>query len=142
MGAGVDAPTFQNLPADCPGKAQGSCQSAGKMSAAPHIIEAPVPEGAGIVRMSRPGELGQVGVIHRVGVCVHDHGTQRSAGGFIVVQTGHDLWNIQFRPGRGSPVLFRRSASQKACDLLQVDGFPRREIVDHHADGCAVGFAE
>ena len=61
------------------------------MSAAPHIIEAPVPEGAGIVRMSRPGELGQVGVIHRVGVCVHDHGAQRRAGGFVVVQTGHDL---------------------------------------------------
>ena len=78
----MDAPSFQNLHADCARKAKRCGQPAGEMTAAAMVIRSLIFHPRRKIRMPRSGQILQFIIILRASICVFNHGTNRCAAGF------------------------------------------------------------
>ena len=142
MGGDLNALTGQNLQTDAAGDAQGRCQPAGEMSAAPHVLKAAVFHLGRVVRVGGPGRLLQKCIVLGAGVGVFNNRRQRRAAGDILHQPAEDLHLVGLPPGRGNSASAGGTALHKAPKLLPVHPLSGGQPVNADADGLRVGLAK
>ena len=112
------------------------------MTAAGSILVAAVFYLRGVVRVTGPGTVLQIGIISGTGVMVVYHRGNRSAAGMAVHQTGKKFGAIFFLSGGGPVILTGCPSVQKDLQSFQVYRKTRWNTVQGHADGRSVGLAE
>ena len=112
------------------------------MSAAPVVLESAVFHIGGVVRVSGSGDGLEVGIVAGAGVSVVDHSGYGSTAGEAVINAPQEFRLVLFLAGCGPVVLSGGPAVKKGLQFFKIHGKPRRNAVQHHADGGSVGLAE
>ena len=112
------------------------------MAAAGCVLEAAVFDLGGVVRVPGAGAISQCFIITGVGIVIVDHGGNWRAAGKAIQNAAEKFGAILFLAGCGPVMLPRCPAVQELLQFLQVNGQPRRDPVQGHADGGTVGLAE
>ena len=120
---------------------QRSGEPAGKMAAAPVVIEALCLYTGGKISVSRPRHSAQGIIVPGMHVAVGDHHDQRHTGGAAPEHAGEELHRIGLPPGRGQRI--RGAAAQQLPLHLQgVHRNPRRHMPQQHPHHRAVRLPE
>ena len=138
----MDAPAGEDLFGDAARDAQRGRETAGEVSAAPHVRRAAPLDGGGKIRMTGTGRVREAGIIGGVLVGVFDDGAQRRAAGPAVFKARQEYGHVPLLAGGGEGAAAASAAVQKGLQFLGVHGLPGGKPVDDHADGLAVGLAE
>ena len=139
MRADKDAPLFQHLQADGPGKAERRRQPAGKVPAAAHILKAAIAQVCSKIRVAGPGNIPQFFVVFGAGIAVPDEHGQRRAAGFALCQAGEDDGLIRLPARRGIGRAAGGSARQEGPHFLHIHGKTGGQAVDDSANRLAMG---
>ena len=139
MRADKDAPLFQHLQADGPGKAERGSQPAGKVPAPAHVLKAAVAQVCGKIRVAGPGNIPQFFVVFGAGIAGPDEHGQRRAAGFAVCQAGEDDGLIRLPARRGIGRTAGSPARQKGPHFFHIHGKAGGQTVDDGANRLAVG---
>ena len=138
----MDAHFTEPLQAQTAGDAQGGCQPAGEMAAASRILEAAVFNLGGVIRMTWPGTVGQIGVVSGTGIGIVNDGGNGGAAGKAIQDSRQKFRTVFFLPGGGPIVPAGSTAIQKGLQNIEIYGKSRRDAVQGHADGRPMGLAE
>ena len=112
------------------------------MAAAGVVLKPAVFYLRGIIRVAGAGAVAQIGVIAGAGIGIADDGGNGRAAGVAVQQAAQEFRPILLPARGGKIILPGRAAVEERLQALQIHGKPRRDAVQGHADGCAVGLAE
>ncbi len=113
----------------------------GEMPAPPGVLEAPVPDGTREVRVPRPRDRGQGGVVLGPGVRVPEDQAEGGARGPAPVEAGEDLRPVRLPPVRGARGP-GAAAGQVRLEVLGRQGQPGGQAVQGYPHGGAVGLPE
>ena len=142
MGADLDAHFLQPLLAQAACNTQGSGEPTGEMSAACRILEAAVFDLGGVVRMTGPGTVLEIFIVTGTGVLIVNHCGNGGTAGIAVQDACQKFRPVLLLPGCGPVVLTRCPAVEESLQFFQIYGKSRRDAVQGHADGRAVGLTE
>ena len=104
VGTDEDAPALEHLQADAAGDAQRCRETAGEVSATPHISGLPVLEERSVVRVGGAGFVQKFGIVRGVLVFVLDDGRQGEPAGrevpvLVFGDTGQEVGTVRFVAG-------------------------------------------
>ena len=142
VSADADATLLQPLLAQSTGDAHGGGEPPGEVTAACHILKAPILDLGGVVRMTGPGAVPQSLIISRAGIFISDHRCNGRSAGIAVYKAGQKFRPVAFLPAGSQGSAARCTAGQKFAQFLFINSQSGGDAVQSHADGWAVGLAK